>query len=110
MLLTRGHPTIIYPESVLTFRIEAPIPISTERAPQAFRYMDPSEYERSYETRMGPRTAPGPCGIYGCGAPPPPPPYIYGPAYPYFYGPRVSFFYGPGVYFGRGYYRGYRRW
>src|SRR5271169_5480654 len=24
VLLTRGHPTIIYPESVLTFRIEAP--------------------------------------------------------------------------------------
>ena len=27
VLLTRGHPTILYPESVLTFRIEAPVTV-----------------------------------------------------------------------------------
>ena len=32
VLLTRGHEIVIYPESVLTFRIEAPVTISTERA------------------------------------------------------------------------------
>src|SRR4029079_18072366 len=46
VLLTRGHPTVIYPESVLTFRVEQPITISTERAPQAFRYVEPDEYDR----------------------------------------------------------------
>ena len=39
VLLTRGHPTVIYPESVLTFRLSEPITISTVRAPQAFRYV-----------------------------------------------------------------------
>ena len=102
VLLTRGHATVIYPEQVLTFRIEAPVTISTERAPQAFQYMDPREYERPYETQT---SRPGP-----------PSPYFYGPPaypypYPHYYGPSFGFFYGPGFY-GRGFYgRGYyRRW
>ena len=36
VLVTRGHPTIIYPESQLTFRLAKPVTFSTERAPQAF--------------------------------------------------------------------------
>ena len=39
VLLTRGRPTVIYPESVLTFRLAQPVTISTDRAPQAFRYV-----------------------------------------------------------------------
>ena len=105
VLLTRGHATVIYPEQVLTFRIEAPITVSTERAPQAFQYMDPREYERPYDMQT---SRPGPSG------PPPPRPYFYGPPvypYPYYYGPSFAFYYGPRFY-GRGYYgRGYyRRW
>lgn len=97
VLLTRGRPTVLYPESVLTFRIDAPVTVSTERAPQAFRYMDPNEYARSYgvQARPGPPVRPAP-------------PYYYGPAYyPYPYA-----YWGPGFYYGRGFYRGgyYRRW
>jgi hypothetical protein len=100
VLLTRGHPSVIYPESVLTFRIEAPVTLSTERAPQAFRYVDPNEYQRNtgVQTRR----------------PPPPPPHLYGPPYypPYYggygYGPGFGFYYGPGFFYGRGYY-GFRR-
>lgn len=112
VLLTRGHATVIYPESILTFRVDAPVTISTERSSQSFRYMDPNQYERPYDTRQRPPSGGGgPCGVYGCGAPPPPPAYG-GPAYypyPYSYGPRVSVLFGPGFYYGRGY-RGYRRW
>ena len=97
VLLTRGHPSVIYPESVLTFRIEAPVTFSTERAPQAFRYVDPNDYERNagVQTRR----------------PQPPPPHDYGPGYypPYYwgygYGPGFGFYYGPGFFYGRGYHR-----
>ncbi len=85
VLLTRGHPTIIGPESVLTFRVEAPVAISTERAPQAFRYVDPNDYNRpaNLQTRGVPP---------GYGAPPPP---YYGSAY---YGPGYGYpYYGPGI-------------
>src|SRR5208282_1128716 len=39
VLLTRGRPTVIYPESILTFRLSAPVTISTEKAPQAFQFI-----------------------------------------------------------------------
>lgn len=101
VLLTRNHPTEIYPETPLTFRVEAPVAISTARAPQAFRYVGPDEYERGYNAQLQPR--PRPVG--------PPAPYYYGPGYypyyPYYWGPSVSFVFGrgPGYYYGRGYYR-----
>jgi len=113
VLLTRGRPSVIYPESLLTFRIEAPVTISTERAPQAFRNVEPTDYDRSSDTQA-PTLRSRACEGYGC--PPPPPPYYYsyyGPAYyPYFWGPR--YYWGSGYYFGRGfyghrYYRGFRR-
>ena len=104
VLLTRGRPTVIYPESVLTFRVEAPVTFSTERSAMAFYYVDPNEYERPADlhTRSG---GPGPYGApYGAY---PPPPY-WGPAYPYpyYWGPSVSFFYGGRGFYGRGFYRG----
>src|SRR5580698_2853690 len=37
VLLTRGNPTILRPETVLTFKIEQPVVVSTEHAPYAFR-------------------------------------------------------------------------
>ena len=101
VLLTRGHPTVIYPESVLTFRIDEPVTISTENAPQAFRYVEPNDYDRpQYAENRPPRPN------Y-----PPPAPYYYGPGYyhgpgyyPYYYGPGLGFYYGPRFYFGRGFY------
>jgi hypothetical protein len=104
VLLTRGHPTVIYPESVLTFRVEQPVTISTERAPQAFRYVEPDEYDRpSYAENRPP---PPPRVGYGYGYPPPPAPYYYGR--PYYYGPSFGFYYGSGFYRGPRYYYGRR--
>ena len=103
VLLTRGRETVIYPESVLTFRIEAPLTISTERAPQAFRYVERDDYDRPNELQTRPAPVRAGCGIYGC----PPAPYYYGPGFWPHYGLR--FYYGAGFYFGRGYHRGYRR-
>ncbi|HEY3836147.1 MAG TPA: hypothetical protein VGL72_06230 [Bryobacteraceae bacterium] len=102
VLLTRGHPTIIYPEQVLTFKLENPITVSTEHAPQAFRYVEPGDYQQNDLQRRGPpptmRMAGPPAPYYGA-------PYYYGPAYsPYYWGPSIGFYYGPGYY-----YRGWRR-
>jgi hypothetical protein len=99
VLLTRGRPTILTPESVLTFQVQAPITVSTERAPQAFRYVSPNDYNQP-GPRLQTRPPAGyrPAGpYYGVGYP-----YPYG--YPYLYGPG---FYGPGLFFG---FRGGRRW
>lgn len=111
VVLTRGRATIIYPESVLTFRVEAPVTFSTDRAPQAFRFVDPNEYDRP-EAGLRTSMASGPCGEHGCPPPAPVPPYVYGPVYyrRYLYVPRISFFYGDGFYFGRGFSHGHRRW
>jgi hypothetical protein len=107
VLLTRGRPTVIYPESVLTFRLSEPITISTDRAPQAFRYVDTNQYNRASVAQGPPPSSGWTCKGYGW---PPPPPYYY---YPYYYpGPAVAFWYGPSFFYGRGYYgRGfvYRR-
>jgi hypothetical protein len=108
VMLTRGHPTIIYPESVLTFRIEQPVTVSTEHAAYAFRFVEPADYQQSAAPRLQSR---GP-GYGGPGYGPPPPPYYapypyygygYGYGYPFYGG---GFFYGPRVAFG---FRG-RRW
>ncbi len=118
VLLTRGHATVIYPESVLTFRIENPITISTVRAPQAFHYVDPGEYQRadSAQERYQMRSTPPPQGggYYGGGPYYGGAPYnygsvYYGPSYYPYYNPYfggLSFYYGPRFYGGRGYYRG----
>jgi len=95
VLVTRGRPTYLYPEQILTFRVEAPVAVSTEAAPQAFRWVSPGDYERPYDmqTRM---------------APPNGPPYYtpyYGYAYPYAYGypywgPGFGFYWGPRHFWG----------
>ena len=107
VLLTRNHPTVVYPETLLTFRVESPVTISTLRSPQAFRYVGPDEYERpGYQTRLqGPRPGPAP-GYYT--------PYSYGPGYypyypyyPYPYWGGIGVYWGPGFVYGRG---GFGRW
>jgi len=111
VLLTRGRPTVIYPESQLTFRLAEPVSFSTERAPQAFVPMASANPQRA--AAQGPPQGPPP-GYQGCSGPecaPPPPPYYYGPYYPYYWGPSFGFYYGGGFY-GHGYYGrgwGFRR-
>ena len=103
VLVTRGRATVIYPESVMTFRVDAPVTISTERAPQAFNYSGANDNDQRQDSR------PPPQGLSQ--RPPAPAPYYYGPAYDpyYYYGPSVGFYFGPSYgYYGRGYYgRGY---
>ena len=115
VLLTRGHPTVIYPESMLTFRLAKPIIISTDRAPQAFRYVDTTnQYNRASNAQGPPPAGPG-WNCKGYGWPPPvatPPPYSYYPYYPYPWGVGLGLWYGPGFFYGRGFYGrgyGYRR-
>jgi hypothetical protein len=106
VLLTRGKPTYLTPEQVLTFRVENPIVISTDRAPQAFRYVGPGDYQSDQQPRPYAPRRPAP--YYGAGYP------VYGPGYgpyygyPYYYGPSIGIgfggFYG-GRYGGRGRFR-----
>jgi hypothetical protein len=112
VLLTRGAPAVVYPETLLSFQIQAPVSVSTDRAPQAFRPVEPNEYQQQpvYQTRTGPPAgpAPGAYPYYGYApAYPYPYPYAYGYGYPYYGGPAFGVVIGRG-YYGRGYYgRGY---
>jgi len=115
VLLTRGHPTIITPESVLTFRIDASIAIATDHAPQAFRPVGPNEYSQP-QLQAGGRPggyAGAPGGSYYAGAPyaggyPYAAGYPYAYGYPYGYGYGYPYYgYGFGYpYFGIGFYGG----
>jgi hypothetical protein len=98
VLLTRGRPTIIPPESLLTFRVEAPIAISTVHGQVAFQPVTPQDYGTNGRARAPRRYV----------RPYPPPPYAY--AYPYGYPYSYPAVY-PGLYVG--YYGGWgygRRW
>jgi hypothetical protein len=74
VLLTRGKPTIIPPEDVLTFRLESPVTISTVRSNVAFRPVTSQDYAQAKPAPPRPRLV----------RPYPPPPYGY---YAYPYGP-----------------------
>jgi hypothetical protein len=111
VLVTRGHPTIIYPESLLTFQLEAPVTISTARAPQAFHYVELDAYARPSQPQNQPAGPPSLCNGRGCA---PPPPDYYEPAYdPFYYGyfgpAFYPFYFGPTFYFGGFGFHG-RRW
>jgi len=109
VLVTRGHPTYLYPEQALTFRVEAPVAVSTEAAPQAFHWAGPYDYERPYDVqnRMGPSNGAYYGAQYGNAYPYA---YGYGYGYPYYWGPGIGLYWGRG-YWGRGWGwgRGWRR-
>src|SRR5262252_9267792 len=44
VLLSRGDPTVVVPETLLTFQVTAPVTIETNNAPQAFRFVEPADY------------------------------------------------------------------
>jgi hypothetical protein len=108
VLVTRGHPTVIYPESQLTFRLAKAVTFSTVRAPQAFVGANAADYDQPSRVRGRAPMYRSSCGYGGC---PPTPPYYYYPPpyYPYYWGPTFSFWYGPRFHgwYGRGY--GFRR-
>jgi hypothetical protein len=107
VLVTRGRPTVITPESVMTFRIEQPVTISTVHSANAFFPVSRDEYQG------------GPGGPSFAARPYPYPPVA--AAYPYYPYPYYGAFWGPSLYvggfyggrfgyYGRGYYgRGWRR-
>jgi hypothetical protein len=115
VLLTRGRPTEVYPETMLTFRLDAPVAISTTHAAAAFHYADQTDYgiaggpppQVARQMPMAPRPMGPAVGYAPYGYPPYP--YPYSPYYsPYYYGPGFSVVVGPGFYGGFGG-RGFRR-
>ena len=106
VLSTRGRPTILAPESLLTFRVEQPITISTVRSPGAFTTVARDDYAQPHRQQF--QGGPG----YGYGGPAVAGyPYAY-PYYGYYGAPFYSglYFYGGPRYYGY-YGRGWgRRW
>src|SRR5882724_9104835 len=100
VLVTRGRATEVYPETPLTFRLEAPISVPAQYA-DAFTPATQQDFEQRNLVQAGPGMRQGP-----------PRPYYYSgyyPPSPYYYG---SGFYGPSLFFysGRGFgHRGFRR-
>jgi hypothetical protein len=94
VLATRNHPSVIYPETALTFQTENAVTINTGNSVGAFRYVGPEDYER-------PRTQ----VVQGA---PAPRTYVYGPGYyaPYPYYPYYYPYYGwggPSIFIGGGF-------
>jgi hypothetical protein len=122
VLLTRGRPTVIPPETSLSFRIVDPITVDTTQSQQAFLPVSQQDYDgggrgyrhsgqyaagypqqdQSYNNDCANDGPDGPCYV----APGAYPAYAY-PAYGYYpgywYPGYVGFGWGPG-YYGRGYY------
>lgn len=105
VLLTRGRPTVIPPESQLTFRLLDPVKVDTTRSRQAFLPATQEDFGRNQRPSLRARYGPyGPYGAY--------PPAPCGYYYPCYYGPA---YYGPGYFgvypsFGWWGYYGRRRW
>lgn len=92
VMSTRGKPTIIPPETMLTFRLEEPLSISTEESQIAFQPVRPSDYRGDQDAYANPRQQHVRTG------PPYPRPYYYD----YYADPWYAYGYGfyPGLYFG----------
>jgi hypothetical protein len=98
VLSTPGKPTVIPPETVLSFRLQAPVTISTENSQFAFQPVTQADYDsRSPQGR--PRMV----------RPGPPPPTYYPYPYPYAYGYPYPYAMYPAPFIGFGYYGGYGR-
>jgi hypothetical protein len=89
VMSTSGRPTVIPPESVLSFKLKSPVTISTEKSQFAFQPVTQSDYD-SRTPQNRPRMMR-----------PVPPPYPYGPApYPYAYAYPYPWYPAPFVGFG----------
>jgi hypothetical protein len=95
VLATRNHPSVIYPETMLTFQTETAVTVNTGNSSGAFRYVSPDDYSRPQTQTQAPvLRRPG----YG---------YSYAPGYPYYdpyYNPYYYPYYGwgPSVFIGGG--------
>jgi len=108
VLSARGRATQVAPETLLSFRLQSPLAISTDKGSVAFQPVAQHDYRDQDAYATGPRRGPA----YG---PYPPAPYNYygySGAYPYcgwycYPGPYVGFGWGWG--WGGGYYGGFGR-
>lgn len=105
VLLTRGRPTVIGPEALLSFQIKDPVEISTADSQQAFQPVGPYDYNSSPSLRQrGDGHAAYPPSYYTtCG------PYWGCAPYYGYYGPYVGFGYYGGFYRGGFGHYGFRR-
>jgi len=94
VLLTRGKPTVLAPETLLSFRLKDPVTMSTARSQQAFLPVGPNDYGSPSLRRRGDAYV----------AYPPLPPY-YAACGPYACAPYSGYSYWPA--FGFTYYGGY---
>ena len=102
VISTPGRPAVVAPESVLSFRLQQPVTISTANGQLAFKPVSQSDYDSRSPQNRPRMNRPGP--------PPPPPGYYGGPyGYPYAYGPYPYGFY-PAPYVGFGYYGRFGGW
>jgi hypothetical protein len=105
VVVTHNHASVVTPEQMLTFQLQAPVTFSTANSQAAFRYVEPGEYsQQPYANGPGPyaSVAPGAYPPYygGYAYAYPYPYYAYG--YPYYWG-SFGFWYGPRWYGGRYY-------
>ena len=103
VLLTRGKPTVLGPETRLSFRLKEPVTISTANSQQAFLPVGPNDYNSSPSLRHrdGSYAVEYPPYYAGCG-----PYWGCSPYYGYYY-PSFGFGYYGG--FGRGFGHGFGR-
>ncbi len=109
VLLTRGRPTVVGPETPLTFSMETPIVLDNSQ--QSFQYASQVNYNAGMARPPAPR--PGYGSAYGPGYPAPPPAPYYGGYYPGVYAAPYPYpyYWGPSFYFGYGGRWGWgRRW
>lgn len=108
VMSTPGRPTVISPETILSFRLQTAVTISTDKSQFAFQPVTQTDYDsrsrqlRPRMVRPGPPPAPYYSGPY-------PYPYPYTYAYPYSYDFYPVPFIGFGYYGGFGRYGGFRR-
>jgi len=104
VLLTRGRPTVIEPETQLTFRLVDPVKVDTTQGQQAFLPVTQQDYDAAGREERRPRHVAGgyPPPYYGCG--------YYEPCYLYpgYLGFYDGFWWGPGFYGGGFGHRGFR--
>ena len=104
VMSTRGGPTVVSPETLLTFHLQSPLDISTQQGQVAFHPASQGDYGRDQGAY---RPVPGRRYVNGPGYPPPYA-YVYGPwaYYPY----PVPLYYGYyGGFYGRYGFGGFRR-
>ena len=104
VLVTRGRPTVVYPEAVLTFRTLQPLTISTERSAPAFLPVSQEDYApQQLQRRAGQPSIMARTPAYYYGDPYYSSPRVFIYSRPRFYpdyGPRIFIYSAPRFYTG----------